>query len=143
MTLKRITHLGEVYESMCWDRNEDVDLSRLMLSKLTPVLPMVTGEGQPIKAFSIHEHDSFIGYIEINEVVHEPKLYIRLLVIKPSHRGKGYGRKAIELLIKECQEAKIPKLELETRKKSTGFWLKLGFVFCPNKTPKPKMMKIL
>lgn len=91
------------------------------------------------KIIEIVADEQFVGFMIINTLENNPYVQLDYLAILPNHQNKGYGKEAIKLLKKQCENyngifIEVEKLGLgkneevnRIREKRVSFYENLGF----------------
>jgi GNAT superfamily N-acetyltransferase len=79
----------------------------------------------PYEAYFIVDSGADAGYVLVNSRV-EP-LYIRQFYVKPQHRKKGVGRRAVEAIIRQYKTDKIDVEVMAWNHLGMKFWQGVGF----------------
>jgi len=81
---------------------------------------------------AIYADETPVGFLMISDVPEKAEYYLWRFMIDAEHQGKGYGRKALELLIEHVRTRPNAKAFYTSHRKGEGspegFYLKMGFI---------------
>jgi diamine N-acetyltransferase len=79
---------------------------------------------------AIANGDELVGFVMVYRDRAAPEFYVWRFMIDARHQGRGYGRRALELLLEEARSDGVDEVILNVRPgehSALGFWLGLGF----------------
>lgn len=80
---------------------------------------------------AIYADETPVGFVMISEIPEKGKYFLWRFMIDAQHQGKGYGRKAMELIIEHVKTRPHAEAFYTSHRKGEGspegFYLKMGF----------------
>ncbi len=74
--------------------------------------------------------DELVGFVMVYRVPETPEFYIWRFMIDARHQGRGYGARALELVLDEARSDGVPEVTLSVapgEHSALGFYRKFGF----------------
>lgn len=91
------------------------------------------GDDDPVWIRAIYAGETPVGFLMTSEAPDQGVYFLWRLMIDAKHQGKGYGFRAVKLLIKRIKNSPNPKALMTAHLKGDGdagaFYEKLGFVY--------------
>ena len=91
------------------------------------------GDDDPVWIRAIYAGETPVGFLMTSEAPDQGEYFLWRLMIDAKHQGKGYGFRAVELLIERIKNSPNPKALVTSHLKDDGdagtFYEKLGFVY--------------
>jgi diamine N-acetyltransferase len=91
------------------------------------------GDDDPVWIRAIYAGEEPVGFLMTSEVPERGEYFLWRLMIDANHQRKGYGFRAVELLIERIKNSPNPKVLMTSHLKGDGdagaFYEKLGFVY--------------
>ena len=91
------------------------------------------GDDDPVWIQAIYAGEEPVGFLMTSEAPERGEYFLWRLMIDAKHQRKGYGRRAVELLIERIRNSPNPRFLMTSHLKGDGdagaFYEKLGFVY--------------
>jgi diamine N-acetyltransferase len=91
------------------------------------------GDEDPVWIRAIYAGEEPVGFLMTSEAPERGEYFLWRLMIDGNHQRKGYGFRAVELLIERIKNSPNPKVLMTSHLKGDGdagtFYEKLGFVY--------------
>ncbi len=90
-------------------------------------------DDDPVWIRAIYKGEAPVGFLMTSEAPDQGEYFLWRLMIDAQHQGRGYGRRAVELLIERIEASPSPKALVTSHLKDDGdagsFYEKLGFSY--------------
>ena len=132
VSLQAITprNLGSVLDLRVTDRQKEVYPRSNAYSIAEAHYPP---DEDPVWVRAIYASDTPVGFLMTSEAPDKGDYFLWRLMIDAQHQGKGYGTRAVELLIERIKDSPNPKSLVTSHLKDDGdagpFYEKLGFAY--------------
>lgn len=131
-SLEEIKLLNKVYEEACvyfsFDKKQEITkpLDCLTKGDLPP-----NGKKKQFQCFSVYQEHTLIGFVSIYEgYPNGETMYLSFIYITNANRGKGYGKKIVEMLEQYSKQRGFTRMRVAVSLKNWNglkFWHLCGF----------------
>jgi diamine N-acetyltransferase len=147
-----VTDIGVSLREITWDSLDDVLALRVKPEQkrfvATNAKSLAQAHFQPERAWfrAIHAGDWPVGFIMTYEDNEKPEFFLWRLMVAGEHQGKGYGRRALELLVVRLraipQARELVTCHVPGESGPGGFYKKVGFRYTGEKMDDELLMKL-